>query len=99
ERVGRRHLPHAAGPAGVSRARRPSGTAATATGLGSAARAAAAAVDVEALTAELVALVRIPSVTGHEDAVAATLADRLEATGLGVEVFHPDPAAIRDDPA
>ncbi len=67
--------------------------------IGDEARAAAAAVDLEALTAELVALVRIPSVTGHEDEIAAVLADRLEAAGLAVEVFHPDPAAIRDDPA
>jgi acetylornithine deacetylase len=56
-------------------------------------------VDGEALTAELVALVRTPSITGHEDAIAAVLADRLEAAGLAVEVFHPDPASIRDDPA
>ena len=39
------------------------------------------------------------SVTGAEDEIAASLADRLEALGLAVEVFHPDPAAIRDDPA
>ena len=78
--------------------RRPAGESA-APALRDEARAAAAAVDVEALTAELVALVRTPSITGHEDAIAAVLADRLEAAGLAVEVFHPDPASIRDDPA
>jgi acetylornithine deacetylase len=62
------------------------------------ARAAADAVDPAALVAELAALVRIRSVTGDEDAVQARLADELEALGLAVEVFHPDPAAIRDDP-
>jgi acetylornithine deacetylase len=56
-------------------------------------------IDREALRRELEDLVRIPSVTGSEDAIAAVLADRLEAAGLAVEVFHPDPAAIRDDPA
>jgi acetylornithine deacetylase len=63
-----------------------------------AARAAAAAVDPGALAADLAALVRIPSVTGDEDEIQARLADRLEALGLTVEVFHPDPAAIRGDP-
>jgi acetylornithine deacetylase len=67
-------------------------------GLGAAARAAADAVDGGALVADLAALVRTPSVTGDEGAVAAQLADRLEALGLEVEVFHPDPAAIREDP-
>jgi len=62
------------------------------------ARAAADAVDPEALIADLVELVRIRSVTGDEGAVAAGLADRLEALGLAVEVFHPDPAAVREDP-
>jgi len=56
-------------------------------------------VDAAALRRELEDLVRTPSVTGSEDAIAAVLADRLEAAGLTVEVFHPDPAAIRDDPA
>jgi acetylornithine deacetylase len=57
------------------------------------------AIDADALRGELEALVRLPSVTGSEDAVAAVLADRLEAAGMAVEVFHPDPAAVRDDPA
>jgi acetylornithine deacetylase len=60
---------------------------------------AAPDVDAAAIRADLEALVRIPSVTGAEDDVAAALADRLEALGMTVEVFHPDPAAIREDPA
>ncbi len=64
-----------------------------------AAKAAAAAVDPEQLVADLAALVRLPSVTGDEDAIAASLADRLEALGLDVEVFTPNPADIRGDPA
>ena len=56
-------------------------------------------VDGAAIRRDLEALVRMRSVTGAEDEIAASLADRLEALGLAVEVFHPDPAAIRDDPA
>ncbi len=59
---------------------------------------AAPGVDAAALRRDLEALVRLPSVTGSEDAIAARLADGLEALGLTVEVFHPDPAAIREDP-
>lgn len=64
-----------------------------------AALAAAATVDPVALVADLAALVRMPSVTGEEAAIAASLADRLDTLGMTVEVFHPDPAAIREDPA
>jgi acetylornithine deacetylase len=64
-----------------------------------AALAAAGAVDPAALAAELAALVRMRSVTGDEEAIAGVLADRLDALGLAVEVFHPDTAAIREDPA
>ncbi|HET7830630.1 MAG TPA: ArgE/DapE family deacylase [Candidatus Limnocylindrales bacterium] len=64
-----------------------------------AARDAAAAVDPRSLTADLAVLVRIPSITGAEDDIAGVLADRLEAAGLTVEVFHPDPGDIRADPA
>ena len=56
-------------------------------------------VDTAALRRDLETLVRIPSVTGSEDRIAAVLADRLEAAGMAVEVFHPDPTAIREDPA
>ena len=67
--------------------------------LSAAARAAADAVDPARVASDLAALVRMPSVTGDEDAIAANLADRLEALGLAVELFTPDPADIRDDPA
>ena len=63
-----------------------------------AAKAAAAAVDPELVTADLAALVRMPSVTGDETAIQAVLADWLEALGLTVEIFHPEPAAVREDP-
>ena len=68
------------------------------TALTAPAREAAAAVDFVEIAEELAALVRMRSVTGDEDAVQARLADRLEALGLAVEVFHPDPAAVRGDP-
>ena len=67
--------------------------------LTAAATAAAAAVDREQLVADLAALVRQRSVTGDEDAIASTLADRLEALGLDVEIFTPNPADMRADPA
>jgi acetylornithine deacetylase len=60
---------------------------------------AAAAVDSAAMFEELQALVRIPSVTGAEEAVAADLGARLTAAGMQVERLSPDPAAIRADPA
>jgi acetylornithine deacetylase len=59
---------------------------------------AAEAVDPAALAEDLAALIRIPSITGNEDAIAANVADRLEALGLEVEIFHPDPADVRADP-
>jgi acetylornithine deacetylase len=64
-----------------------------------AAGAAAAAVDADALTEDLTELVRTRSPTGDEAVIQAQLADRMEALGLAVEVFHPDPAAIRADAA
>jgi acetylornithine deacetylase len=62
-------------------------------------RVAAAAVDPRAIRADLVALVRIPSVTGREEAVASELAHRAAAVGLAVESLRPDPATIRAHPA
>jgi acetylornithine deacetylase len=59
---------------------------------------AADAVEADAVIADLVDLVRIRSVTGAEGELQARLADRLESLGMTVEVFHPDPAAVRDDP-
>ena len=64
-----------------------------------AARRAANAVDPGTLREELAALVRIPSVTGAEEAVAAEVAARLGAAGMAVETLAPDPAAIRADAA
>jgi acetylornithine deacetylase len=62
---------------------------------------AAAAVDAAAVREDLQALVRIPSVTGSEEAVQADLARRLAmaGTGIRVETLSPDPAVIRADPA
>jgi acetylornithine deacetylase len=68
-------------------------------GSGSLADRAAAAVDPAALIAELQAIVRIPSVTGSEEAVQADLATRLAGVGMRVETLSPDPAATRADPA
>ncbi|HEY7970959.1 MAG TPA: ArgE/DapE family deacylase [Candidatus Limnocylindrales bacterium] len=63
------------------------------------AAAAAAAVDAAALRVDLAAIVRIPSVTGSEEAVAADLARRLAEAGMTVETIAPDPASVRADPA
>jgi acetylornithine deacetylase len=60
---------------------------------------AAPAVDRERLIEDLRALIRIPSVTGSEEAVAAWAADALGELGLSVEVVRPDPREIRADPA
>jgi len=60
---------------------------------------AAAAVERADLIAELQAIVRIPSVTGGEEAVAGDLAARLAASGMRVEKLSPDLATIRADPA
>jgi acetylornithine deacetylase len=56
-------------------------------------------IDRAALIADLVGLIRIPSITGTEEAVAADVAARAAAAGLAVEVLQPDPVAIRADPA
>lgn len=60
---------------------------------------AAGAIDGEAMVADLTALIRIPSITGSEEGVAAWAADALRALGLAVEVLRPDLVAHRDDPA
>ncbi len=59
----------------------------------------APAVDREHLVEDLRALVRIPSITGSEEDVAAWAADALGALGMEVEVVRPDLAAIKGDPA
>jgi acetylornithine deacetylase len=66
--------------------------------LSAAALKAAEAVDADALVDELAEIVRIPSITGSEEAVAADLARRLAASGMRVETMSPDPAAVRADP-
>jgi len=68
-------------------------------GSGSAATAGATpAIDRGRLIDDLTALVRIPSITGSEEAVMDWAADALRELGLAVEVVTPDPAAIRADP-
>ena len=56
------------------------------------------AIDSERLIDDLRALVRIPSITGSEEAVTAWAADALREIGFEVEVLAPDPAVIRADP-
>ena len=56
-------------------------------------------IDRDALLEDLAALIRIPSITGAEEAVAADVAGRLRAAGMAVEELAPDPVAIRADPA
>ena len=56
-------------------------------------------IDRERLIADLCDLVRIPSVTGSEEAVAAWAAAALRDAGLDVDEIAADPEAIRDDPA
>ena len=63
-----------------------------------AAAAADGQVDRERLVEDLAALVRIPSITGSEEAVAAWAAEALGALGLAVEIVTPDPVAVRADP-
>ncbi|MEA2619732.1 MAG: acetylornithine deacetylase [Chloroflexota bacterium] len=55
-------------------------------------------IDRERLVADLQALIRIPSVTGSEEAVGAWADSELRALGLAVETITPDLAAIRADP-
>ena len=60
--------------------------------------AEAPTIDRERLVADLTALVRIPSVTGSEEAVADWAAAALRELGLRVEVVKPSLEAIRADP-
>jgi acetylornithine deacetylase len=59
---------------------------------------AAADIDREQLVADLGALIRLPSVTGSEEAVAGWAADALRDLGLDVEVVRPDLERLRADP-
>ena len=58
-----------------------------------------AAVDPKLAAAELADLVRIPSITGSEEAVQSAVAGRLSAAGMDIEMLFPDPASVRADPA
>jgi acetylornithine deacetylase len=58
---------------------------------------AAPVIDTARLLDDLRALVRIPSITGSEERVAAWAADALRELGLDVELVAPDPALIRAD--
>lgn len=58
----------------------------------------AEAIDRDRLVADLQGLVRIPSVTGSEEAVAEWAAGALRDLGLDVELALPDPPTIRTDP-
>ena len=60
--------------------------------------AAPAPLDEAALLDDLRALVRIPSITGSEEAVAAWAVAALEGLGLDVEVVSPDLVELRRDP-
>jgi acetylornithine deacetylase len=57
------------------------------------------AVDPNAAASELADLVRIPSITGSEEAVQSEVASRLSAAGMRVETVEADLASIRADPA
>jgi len=56
-------------------------------------------IDRDRLVDDLGALIRIPSITGSEEEVAAWAESALRGLGLVVETIRPDPAAIRADPA
>ena len=60
--------------------------------------AVAPIIDRERMVEDLQALIRIPSVTGSEEAVAEWAAQALRDVGLSVELVTPDPEAIRSDP-
>ena len=61
--------------------------------------AAGSAIDRERLLADLQALIRTPSITGSEAAVAAWADAALRELGLAVETISPDLASLRADPA
>jgi acetylornithine deacetylase len=67
--------------------------------LGPAQRAAADAVDRAAITADLLALCAIPSLTGSEGAARDHLARRLDAGGFSVNAWDADPVALAADPS
>ena len=56
-------------------------------------------IDRELLVADLRAMIRIPSITGSEEPVAAWAADALAGLGLTVETLTPELGDVRADPA
>jgi acetylornithine deacetylase len=56
-------------------------------------------IDRQRLVDDLRTMIRIPSVTGAEEAVASWAADALRGVGLTVETIDPDLGGIRADPA
>ncbi len=56
-------------------------------------------IDRERLVADLRDLIRIPSITGAEETVAAWAAEALRELGLAVDEIAADPAVVRADPA
>jgi acetylornithine deacetylase len=56
------------------------------------------AIDGERLLADLQALIRLPSITGREEDVAAWAAGALRELGMRVEVVRPDLDVHRSDP-
>jgi acetylornithine deacetylase len=55
-------------------------------------------IDLDRLLADLQALIRIPSITGSEEAVSVWAGQALRELGMTVETIRPDVAAIRADP-
>jgi acetylornithine deacetylase len=62
-------------------------------------RRVVAAIDPAAAAQELAELVRIPSITGSEQAVQADVATRLSVAGMDVDTVLPELPAVRADPA
>jgi acetylornithine deacetylase len=56
-------------------------------------------IDRQRLVDDLRTMIRIPSITGSEEAVAAWAGDALRELGLAVETITPDLADVRADPA
>ena len=56
-------------------------------------------IDRERMIVDLRAMIRIPSITGSEEGIAAWAADALAEVGLSVETHAPRLEAVRIDPA
>ena len=59
---------------------------------------ASSAIDVERIESDLRQLVRIPSITGSEEAIQAEMARRFAEIGLATERIETDPVAFAADP-